>query len=80
MSFDIYGENLRQGHCEVHPNVHEEYPCSVCLSESSQKNDHAQQYQKHCDSQAEAYYSQQHQKHCEYLAGKTGEVGIKKND
>lgn len=33
MSWDIYGEPLRRGHCEVHPHVHEEYPCSVCISE-----------------------------------------------
>ena len=34
MAFDIYGNNLRRGYCEVHPNVHEEYPCSLCCSES----------------------------------------------
>lgn len=33
MSYDIYGEPLRRGHCEVHPHVHEEYPCSVCLAQ-----------------------------------------------
>lgn len=33
MSFDIYGQNLRRGYCEVHPDVHEEYPCSVCIAE-----------------------------------------------
>ena len=31
MAFDIYGERLRPGHCEVHPHAHEEYPCSICL-------------------------------------------------
>jgi hypothetical protein len=35
MAYNIYGENLRPGHCEVHPHVHEEYPCSVCISESN---------------------------------------------
>lgn len=34
MGWDIYGEPLRRGHCEVHPHVHEEYPCSVCISEN----------------------------------------------
>lgn len=34
MAYDIYGNNLRRGYCEVHPNVHEEYPCSLCLAES----------------------------------------------
>jgi len=34
MSFDIYGNNLQRGHCEVHPNIAEEYPCSLCQSHS----------------------------------------------
>ena len=43
MSFDIYGNHLRQGHCEVHPEVHEEYPCFVCLQENKLKNHHEPQ-------------------------------------
>ena len=31
MPYDIYGEPLRRGYCEVHPDVPEEYPCSVCM-------------------------------------------------
>ncbi len=30
MAYDIYGDRLRRGYCEVHPDVAEEYPCSVC--------------------------------------------------
>jgi|GEM_PF-6882202 len=37
MNWDIYGDRLTQGHCEVHPYVAEEYPCSVCLAESAQR-------------------------------------------
>ena len=37
MSYDIYGNDLRRGHCEVHPWVHEEYPCSVCCSENDER-------------------------------------------
>ena len=37
MSWDIYGNPLRRGHCEVHPDVHEEYPCFVCLEKSIEK-------------------------------------------
>lgn len=37
MAFDIYGNDLQKGHCEVHPWVHQEYPCSVCLSEHQRK-------------------------------------------
>ncbi len=33
MSFDIYGGRLQRGHCEVHPDVAESYPCSVCMME-----------------------------------------------
>lgn len=48
MAWDIYGNPLKRGHCEVHPNVHEEYPCSVCMSErwqAQQPHDALQQLQ-----------------------------------
>lgn len=35
MGFDIYGNRLLPGHCEVHPYVHEEFPCSICMAERS---------------------------------------------
>ncbi len=38
MNFDIHGNNLRSGHCEVHPWVHEEYPCSMCNARSFELN------------------------------------------
>jgi hypothetical protein len=33
MAFDIYGNHLRPGYCEVHPDVREPFPCSVCGAE-----------------------------------------------
>ena len=33
MSWDIYGNQLRRGHCEVHPSVPESYPCAYCYEE-----------------------------------------------
>lgn len=33
MSWDIYGNPLRRGHCEVHPTVAEPYPCFACHEE-----------------------------------------------
>jgi len=45
MAFDIYGNILRNGYCEVHPNVHEEYPCALCLS-----NDRNRNQQKHMNN------------------------------
>lgn len=38
MSYDIYGNTLRRGHCEVHPHVAEEYPCSVCMADKRQRD------------------------------------------
>lgn len=34
MAYDIYGNTLRRGYCEVHPEVPEEYPKVVCPSGS----------------------------------------------
>lgn len=45
MAYDIYGNTLRRGHCEVHPHVAEEYPCSVCISEKRQR-DTMEQYEE----------------------------------
>lgn len=48
MRYDIYGNPLQCGHCEVHPHVHEEYPCSVCLTEKQQHEAAEQtQYNQH---------------------------------
>lgn len=33
MAYDIYGNRLERGHCEVHPWVHHDYPCSRCEEE-----------------------------------------------
>ena len=41
MSWDIYGNPLRRGYCEVHPDVHQEYPCSICMAGNQQ---HSQPY------------------------------------
>jgi hypothetical protein len=36
VSYDIYGQRLRLGHCEVHPDVAQPFPCDCCYSERSQ--------------------------------------------
>ena len=48
MSWDIWGTPLRRGHCEVHPHVHEEYPCAICISDNLTK--------KSAKSEEDAYY------------------------
>jgi len=38
VGFDIYGNHLRPGYCEVHPDVPEYYPCRLCIMEKEQKD------------------------------------------
>jgi hypothetical protein len=65
--FDIYGGRLLRGHCEVHPHVHEEYPCSVCLTESRQKQrEHDEQRIADAAYEAE-YYQAMYEDHCRQL-------------
>lgn len=47
MSFDVYGYPLRQGYCEVHPEVHQSYPCSLCYAESKKVDDDKQMEKEH---------------------------------
>ena len=56
MSYDIYGQSLRRGHCEVHPEMHQEYPCDICIGneresyEDTVSRDHYEQemYEQYC--------------------------------
>lgn len=62
MAFDIYGNYLRPGHCEVHPEVHEGYPCSECDDEYySYRREQERQYEKYCEDEL----SKQYQEHLE---------------
>lgn len=38
MAYDIYGNDLRLGYCEVHPHVNQQYPCDICYREIEQNN------------------------------------------
>lgn len=33
MAYDIFGNHLQPGHCEVHPDVAEPYPCTCCFED-----------------------------------------------
>jgi len=46
MHWDIYGESLREGYCEVHPHVQEEYPCSLCYAEDRQREERLERDQQ----------------------------------
>lgn len=59
MSFDVYGQSLRRGHCEVHPDIHEPWPCYYCLQEN-------QQHQINEQQEAE-YYGEMESQHIKML-------------
>lgn len=58
MSFDIYGEHLQRGDCEVHPWVHEDYPCSICLSENAQRRREKAEEARHWADLESKHYAQ----------------------
>lgn len=49
MAWDIYGNNLRRGYCEVHPYVPEEYPCYICMQEIDRENERHYEQQRQDD-------------------------------
>lgn len=67
MAFDIYGDRLRPGHCEVHPDVHDEYPCYLCLQEQGRDHyDYEQQrreYERELAAEADAWWRAQWEAH-----------------
>lgn len=67
MAYDIYGNNLASGHCEVHPWVGESYPCSLCYAESKPKHDPRQQDYERAEAE---HYAEMERAHYEELARK----------
>lgn len=37
MSYDIYGNPLKQDHCEVHPYRNQPWPCDECYAEEFER-------------------------------------------
>lgn len=69
MGYDIYGNNLASGHCEVHPHINEPYPCSLCYAES-QQNDMYSKQQSQQDQEEAEYYAAMERAHYEEIAKK----------
>jgi dihydropteroate synthase len=79
VSFDIYGNNLRRGYCEVHPHVAEEYPCSICTSHSNRQQEDNQrqdieQQLSYCESHI--IELKQHIAELEQIVLSVGHIGI----
>ena len=67
MAYDIYGNKLAEGHCEVHPHVAEPYPCSLCYAESEMRKN----YQQQTDPREAEYYAEMERAHYEDIAKKS---------
>ena len=67
VNYDIYGDELRSGHCEVHPFVHEPFPCYLCMMQDDEnqrlKNERdkllGEQYNRYCEEIQERQISEQ---------------------
>ena len=64
MAYDIYGQKLASGHCEVHPWVGESYPCSLCYAESKPKYDPIQKYIERAEAE---HYAEMERAHYEEM-------------
>jgi hypothetical protein len=59
MAFDIYGNHLRPGHCEVHPDVRGEYPCECCVDDYRAHQLHEQEPDiepNYCEANGHPYH------------------------
>lgn len=59
MAWDIYGNNLREGFCEVHPHVNQYYPCWICCDEIQREEER----QRDNDLQQSDYYKAMEEQH-----------------
>lgn len=90
MSFDIYGNHLESGFCEVHPHVRQEYPCDICLRDARERKRKSiesrkvqQEYYKNLQEEQEKHeweikQTEQHARtHSPYPLGTQGDVDWK---
>jgi hypothetical protein len=73
MAWDIYGEPLRRGFCEVHPWVQQGYPCQLCYMEDDKRRQQKIDQSAAKKAEAEAYYDELYAEHqMELLQGGSG--------
>lgn len=61
MPFDIYGESLRRGYCEVHPHVNQSYPCDLCYAEHDRQSEKEREKKQYEAMEREMYAEQERQ-------------------
>lgn len=55
MAYDIHGNILRRGHCEIHPHVAEEYPCSLCYEQDRKWKNYKEQEKEYYKAMNSAF-------------------------
>jgi hypothetical protein len=73
MAWDIYGDTLERGHCEVHPWVHCEYPCPTCIAEQKRNQELKRQENEHYAAIEREHYKEIEQNHIDNLRGIDGD-------
>ena len=62
MSWDVHGQPLAAGHCEVHPSEPEPYPCAYCREAEFAQDEEQARAQEEAEAEAyEQWLSQQHE-------------------
>lgn len=84
MAWDIYGNNLREGFCEVHPHVNQYYPCWICcdeiqIEEERQRDNDLQQSDYH-KAMEEQHYKEMEENHSIFLQAKYCRLSVKFNN
>jgi len=66
MSFDIYGNYLRSGYCEVHPDHRGDYPCDLCKEEEYYRQQQEEEEYRQ-QQEEEEYHAQLQEQEAYYL-------------
>lgn len=71
MAYDIYGDLLERGHCEVHPWVPEEYPCRECQRDEERRQHYVNMEREYLEALECAHKEFLEKQELEYLYNST---------
>jgi len=60
MSPTIWGDYLQPGHCEIHPDVPEPYPCVLCVADDRARETRRAAFHAAECERVQAHYSELH--------------------
>jgi hypothetical protein len=65
--YDIYGEPLLIGHCEVHPWMAIEYPCPQCFADDERRRNHEKAEREYWEKIEREYWEEVEREYIESL-------------